>query len=546
MSYRTRGGPPGHPGDPRQSPEDRPPAPRRPPAGPPPAPRRPPAGPPPAPRRPPTEPPSVPLPSPVRPARWPARLASFIYRPPCQERGGKGLLLGIDDTDSLKGGCTTHVIFQVILELRRRFGLAPIEHPRLVRLNPANPWKTRGNAALSVRLGEARGDPRTIGSWRGTRIQMHPKGVDVPPSEKVLDAAWTVVGALTWPEGDRTNPGIVLTASPGPEEWYREALHELVEVAPVEARLREAGALTRSIGTRRGLIGAAASVAWPGEPHTWELIAYRPKERWGAPREVDPSSVLEMQRAVPSTFDSFDEQNGEPTMVPSSPCPVLYGIRGTEPGHLPRALGKLRGEQPEGWIVFRTNQGTDDHLVAKALGEVRANESVAVAAEVSEAPRTLRGGHVVFPVRADGASMDVAAYEPTKGFRQFVRGLRPGDRLVACGTVRDEPRTLNLEKMCVLALGTPTERVKAGNPRCPECGKAMKSAGTGAGFRCARCGRKAPAEAARFKERPRDLAPGWYEVPTDARRHLARPLKLGVRDELERMASAPPRPEGGA
>ena len=424
----------------------------------------------------------------------------------------------------------------LVVELRRRLGLALLEHPRLVRLNPTNPWKTRGNAALAVRVGRPRGEPKTVGSWHGTRIEMYPRGEDAPPSEVAADLAWSVVGALTWPEGDRTNPGIVVMARPGPEAWYREALHTMLEVAPVESRLREARAIVRGAGSRRGIIGASAAIAWPCEPHTWELLAYRPKPRWGTPREVDPSSVLEMQRAIPSTFDSYDEDEGEATMVPSSPCPVLFGIRGTEPRELPRALAKVRSEPAEGWAVFRTNQGTDDHLVPKPLGEARAHESVAVTGAVAVRPRTIRGGHVLLALEDGGARLDVAAYEPTKRFRAVVRELRPGDRVVACGSVRGSPPTVNLEKLRVLSLGSATEREKVGNPRCPECGKAMKSAGKGAGFRCARCGTKAGAGAGRHEDRPRALVPGWYEVPTDARRHLARPLRLGVRPELDEWA----------
>ncbi len=474
---------------------------------------------------------------PHAPARAGARAGKVHIPPfPSGARGVTAAYIGLDDTDSLKGGCTTHAAFQLALELRRRLGLALIEHPRLVRLNPTNPWKTRGNAALALRVGRPMGVPKSIGAWRGSRIEMYPKGEDVPPSEEALDLAWSVVGALTWPEGDRTNPGIVVMDRPGPEAWYREALHTLLEVAPVEARLREARALVRGAGSRRGIIGASAAIAWPCEPHTWELLAYRPKSRWGTSREVDPASVLEMQRAFPSTFDSYDEENGEPTMVPSSPCPILFGIRGIEPRDLPRAMTKVRSEPAEGWAVFRTNQGTDDHIVPKPLGEARAHESVAVVGVVAVQPRTIRGGHVLLALEDGDARLDVAAYEPTKRFRATVRALRPGDRVVACGSVRDSPPTVNLEMLRVLSMGSASEHVKVGNPKCPECGKAMKSAGKGAGFRCARCGTKASARAGMYEDRPRALAPGWYEVPTDARRHLARPLRLGVRPELDEWA----------
>ena len=59
------------------------------------------------------------------------------------------LHIGIDDTDSLGGGCTTWLITEIISELSE---LDLVDFPRLVRLNPNVPWKTRGNGALSLSL----------------------------------------------------------------------------------------------------------------------------------------------------------------------------------------------------------------------------------------------------------------------------------------------------------------------------------------------------------------------------------------------------------
>src|SRR3989442_5601014 len=59
------------------------------------------------------------------------------------------LHIGIDDTDSEKGGCTTYtatVLFQDLIER----GFKPSDFPWLVRLNPNIPCKTRGNGALAV------------------------------------------------------------------------------------------------------------------------------------------------------------------------------------------------------------------------------------------------------------------------------------------------------------------------------------------------------------------------------------------------------------
>ena len=57
--------------------------------------------------------------------------------------------LGLDDTDSLSGGCTTEVFHRLIDDLPEE---TDVGVPRLVRLWPFAQRRTRGNAALSIEL----------------------------------------------------------------------------------------------------------------------------------------------------------------------------------------------------------------------------------------------------------------------------------------------------------------------------------------------------------------------------------------------------------
>ncbi|MCX8162333.1 MAG: tRNA(Ile2) 2-agmatinylcytidine synthetase, partial [Candidatus Bathyarchaeota archaeon] len=59
--------------------------------------------------------------------------------------------LGIDDTDSMRGGCTTYVA-ALLVEEYSKLGVTWLDYPNLIRLNPNIPWKTRGNGAISLRL----------------------------------------------------------------------------------------------------------------------------------------------------------------------------------------------------------------------------------------------------------------------------------------------------------------------------------------------------------------------------------------------------------
>ena len=59
--------------------------------------------------------------------------------------------IGLDDTDSTKGGCTTYLA-ALLIEKLESFDVKFIDYPALIRLNPNVPWKTRGNGALCLRF----------------------------------------------------------------------------------------------------------------------------------------------------------------------------------------------------------------------------------------------------------------------------------------------------------------------------------------------------------------------------------------------------------
>ena len=93
------------------------------------------------------------------------------------------LHIGIDDTDSVTGGCTTWLATEIIKELSE-FDL--IGHPRLVRLNPNVPWKTRGNGAVAMTFGTGLGQKHLIGEFEDQRIFMYLKGKEVKYEKKAI------------------------------------------------------------------------------------------------------------------------------------------------------------------------------------------------------------------------------------------------------------------------------------------------------------------------------------------------------------------------
>jgi tRNA(Ile2)-agmatinylcytidine synthase len=228
-----------------------------------------------------------------------------------------------------------------------------------------------------------------------------------------------------------------------------------------------------------------------------------------------------------------DRETGELVCVPHTPGPILHGIRGDDPETVREVAEAIESEPVSRRAIFVTNQGTDAHLRDGTISEVRDGQAYRVTGTVVENPETRRGGHVFFALEDEQSVEDedeqsagdedeqlrCAAFEPTKRFRDRVRDLRPGDRITACGEISEG--TLKLEKFAVRELNA-TELV---TPNCPECGRSMESAGAGQGYRCRDCKTTAGGKVERKVER--ELEVEWYEVPPEARRHIAKPLIRG-------------------
>lgn len=434
------------------------------------------------------------------------------------------LWVGVDDTDSLRGMCTTFLATEIVRELTPAYDL--IGYPRLVRLNPNIPWKTRGNGALALRFGRGMGKPVTVGRIAGRAIRAYPRARGREDPEDLRGCIQATVRKWSVFDDPTTNPGFaILRRQPSPSLYWKTVRGV---VSRREARAAAAGlGILTGYKDGRGIIGAAAAIAWRPRDRTYEVLAYRHPSLYGLRRDVDSASVREMDRRFPSTFNNYDYVNDKVVLAPHTPCPVLFGIRGDVATELPRALRVLRGEAPERWLLFETNQGTDDHVVPNDWS-LRSFTATRLEGRVDSTPVTLAGGHVFFPLRGPRI-VAVAAYEPSKQFRHVVRALRPGDRVRVVGSIRDEPQTLNMERLEVLSLAESWGKV--GNPRCPSCGKSMKSIGRDSGFRCARGHARFPRDAVVLVRENRTLAPGLYEPPACARRHLAKPIQriLGSR-----------------
>ncbi len=407
------------------------------------------------------------------------------------------LWVGIDDTDSAKGMCTTYLALQIIRELEE-LGDRLIGFPRLIRLNPTIPYKTRGNGAVSFMIETE--NPRRV--------------IDVV-NEKILELA----------EMDEADPGAVFVDAERDEVldtlsvFAMKAVRNVITVDEAFFIIGKYLLPHLKYKSGRGLIGSLAAVGLELHDYTFELLVYRKPERFGKKREYDRDSFFRADdETYPLTWDTVDRVNDVVVAVPNSPDPVLYGIRGDSIEAIRKATSLIVTEEKADDMIFITNQGTDMHIIPQEeVSELKDHQSYKLRGKVVERPYDIEGGHVFFVIETIFGDVTCAAFEPTKQFRRIIRMLEIGDEVEVFGSMKNE--TLNLEKINVVRLG---EVYVEENPTCSVCGKRMESAGKGQGFRCRKCKTKTYSKVKRKVER--ELEEGFYEVPPSARRHLSKPL----------------------
>lgn len=432
------------------------------------------------------------------------------------------MFIAVDDTDSRTGGCTTFLLTEMIRELN---DVDLIGNPRLIRLNPAVPWKTRGNASLVIETGKGKGQKKQIGNISGKDIFSYDSSSEEPDAAELLERLAPIVDRN---RSEGSQSGLIVSEVRPDPSLYWAGVRTILTKDVVDKELERIGAKTYTVGSGRGLIGATCGLAWIPGDFTYELIAYRQRERWGTERFVDPRSIGRMDAQFQSTFNSWEERFSKVTMVPSTPCPILYGLRGDDERELPEASASIISEDAERWMIFKTNQGTDDHITWNAT-ELIPDRSYGLSGTVAGKVKRMKGGHALIDVSTMLGMVTCAAYEPSKEFRMLFNHLIPGDIVTVLGELRNDPRTLNVEKIGITSLA---EDIEESNPACPSCGKRMKSSGKGQGYRCKAC--RTHAKDTETTTKQRQIAVGWYEPPAAARRHLSKPLKrMGVQQPLD-------------
>ena len=324
------------------------------------------------------------------------------------------LHIGIDDTDSPKGMCTTFLCYEIVKFLEKQ-EIQFMDFPYLIRFNPNIPWKTRGNGAVRLTI-------RT----------KHPKKIKNKIIQFVENYSDTKNGA---------NPGLVFFQNKEIPSTFQKfsklALWKLIGRKEAKQFVSENNIESFYLGNGQGLVGAISAVGYEFSDHTFELLSYRKKSQFGKKRHIDLNSIKEMQSIIPETFSSYDNDNKRVLITPHGPDPVFYGIRGETAKSVVKASTIVNvDEKLDGYMVFKSNQGTGDHLKNELqVNDLKPYTSGFLVGIVCNKPVIQKGGHVLFSIQVDGRKIRCAVYKPTK-ITQIASALIAGDKIKIGGGVR--------------------------------------------------------------------------------------------------------------
>ena len=284
--------------------------------------------------------------------------------------------IGIDDTDSPKGMCTTFLSYEIVKFLEKQ-KVEMLDYPSLIRFNPNIPWKTRGNGAVRLTIKTA-----------------NPQKIKNKIMQFVVNYSDTKNGA---------NPGLVFyqneSIPPSFQKFSKLALWKFISRKKAKQFVSENNIDSFYLGNGQGLIGAIGAVGYKFSDHTFELLCYRKKSQFGKKRIVSKDSVKKMQSfTFPETFSSYDNKNDRVLITPHGPDPVFYGIRGETVKSVVLASTIVTADEKlDGYMVFKSNQGTADHLKNELEpNDLKPYTSGFFIGKVCSKPITERGGHGLF------------------------------------------------------------------------------------------------------------------------------------------------------
>ena len=422
------------------------------------------------------------------------------------------LFIGIDDTDSLKGSCTTYIASVITTQIFDQVTF--LDFPNLIRLNPNIPYKTRGNGAVALRINGEKSDLETT------------RDIVIKTVKK-----YAHIGE------ENTNPGIAFLKKDIPssvKDFSQRAMWDVISIPEAEQfeKLKELEFV--KFGNGRGIIGALSAIGNTlSKDYTFEHLSYRQPKNYGTKRKIDSKSVFFADNETPLTFNNIDYEYNKIMITPRGADPVFAGIRGEKIEEVLKFWSLIKPlEKISLKMIFRTNQHTNHHLIKEfKINQISPHLAVIIKGNISKNPYYIKGSHLIFSIADETGEIDCAAYEPAKRFRSDLSNLRIGDKIVLFGGVRPEeenhPITINTERIKVETLA---EIYQNENPFCDNCRARLKSAGKNKGFKCFKCGAIFREKKSSKKKIHRKIMEKEYLPPIIAQRHLTKPFSRDNRD----------------
>lgn len=424
----------------------------------------------------------------------------------------KYIFIGVDDYDSPYGMCTTYAIAKLIDNvLMKNDSIEFMDYPLLIRLNPNIPFKTRGNAAISLRL----------------RVKDY--------SENFVSEILNSLQKMPHTFFRKTMPAIAFyVVDDYAVDYLLKTLYykALRSVLPIKVLLDELSRIKYGYleiyahsKYSRGIVGAVASLGAILDDYTYELLVYRKEENYRKRRFIDVKSVkIANEKYYPLTFANI--QDDKLLIAPAGPDPVLFGLRGDMPGVLVEFFRAIRHEEHELWCIFRTNQATNSHFrFPGVVEEVYPYETVYIDVEVE---RVIREEDTVV---MEGWTRDrwkviAKSFRMQRSLQSKLTSMVRGDIIrvgIAVVEKKLKSRVIigNLEEFIPIKL---KPKVVVKNPPCPVCEARLKKKGKNEMY-CRKCGFRFKGVFKLRIEFPRSeiKTKSRYHPPPKALRHLTMP-----------------------
>jgi len=446
------------------------------------------------------------------------------------------LSAGIDDIDNILGGCTTHFA-TILIKKIYKYGGFLLDYPRLIRLNPNIPWKTRGNGAVAIEFSIKKSLYNDfLNDVKRSIIEYIGLEGSSPASTQ---PALVVVDNIKLNKSDDLSTFLY--------HFSQYATYSIVSRKSLDEALVKLSDIIIDTYTplgKRGLVGSLAAIGnvLPYD-YTYELILYRNLSKRGERFDKDTEGkIINFFKKI-EKIDSFahiDYESNKLLISPKGPDPVIFGIRGENPSTLYNMFKKILKAIKldfESWLIYVTNQGTGEHLYNASMDtKLTGYRQYYRHLKVFNHPSYLEGAHLYLPTKNGESDIKGLIYYESGRMKEYGSMLNNGDEVILGGALKfsEDPSyrlALNTELIELINKSVLYD-IK---PICPRCSVKMVSMGSDKGYVCKKCKYRVSETSLNFINQSDNVFPSILLPPLRSIRHLSKPLKRYCREKYHRV-----------